>query len=247
MPDRLIFISCGQWRTEEKALGSAVADLINQRPSLKGYFVQNQSTLHGLTTEILGKLHACSAFVAIMHKRGTVDTPAGKITRASVWIEQEIAIAAYLKQVLKRHIEVKLFIEHGIALEGIREKLGINPMLFSSDDDVLREISRTLDVWQTSLKEREPETMLERIQKYQREQKTVTVKGELPDNPQLRLLGNKRWPGESQCHIVSVNDSFVEFFKLESSIHQSVPLKYLTESRDDHRHQPLFLVDATGG
>lgn len=53
---------------------------------------------------MLGALKRCVGFIGIMHHRGTVETPSGKVTRASVWIEQEIAIALFIEHVMGRKI-----------------------------------------------------------------------------------------------------------------------------------------------
>jgi len=42
-----------------------------------------------------------------MHHRGKLDTPYGRtVTRGSVWIEQEIAIVAFIRQVMNWDIPV---------------------------------------------------------------------------------------------------------------------------------------------
>jgi hypothetical protein len=240
--DKLVFVSCGQWSPEEKALGKTVAERISAVPGLVGYFAENQSTLDGLTTEILGKLHVCSAFVGIMHHRGTVSTRRGEIIRASVWIEQEIAIAAYRKQVLKKDVAVKLFVQKGISLEGIREKLGINPVIFESDEQILLELNDVLNLWSHSLKPKEPETLSERIEQFMVERRTVTVRGEHGTDSRAKMFGNKRWNGENECQIEKYTEGYVTFRKLDSSTLQTIPLKYLSESWDDVKHRPLFLV-----
>ena len=60
------------------------------------------------------KLLAVIGFIAIMHHRGTVTGHDRTITRASVWIEQEIAIAAFMGQVLKRPLRSASYCQKGI-------------------------------------------------------------------------------------------------------------------------------------
>jgi hypothetical protein len=237
---KLVFISCGQFTPEERDLGRLVAERINQEPGLQGYFAQNQSTLDGLTTDILRKLHECSGFIGIMHHRGKVSTKDRELIRASVWIEQEIAIAAYMKQVRRKEIEVRLFLQTGISLEGIREKLGINPHEFQANDEVLAELDRILPTFRDSLKQKEPETLQERLSQCQHNGETVTVRGDLPKNP---LVGNKRWPGSSQSNIHEVTEGHVTFFKLESGSYHPVSLKHITSSFDFETGQQLFLIE----
>lgn len=65
-----------------------------------------------------------------MHPRGQVEGLGGnRHTRASVWIEQEIAIAAFLTATRNRDIPVLLYIQRGIKWEGVREQLSVNNFL----------------------------------------------------------------------------------------------------------------------
>ncbi len=97
----IIFISCGQFTEGERALGNAVRELLRQRTRLEPYFADQQSTFQGLTTHILSALNRSAGFIGIMHNRGTFGTPGGQITRGSVWIEQEIAVAAFIDTFLR--------------------------------------------------------------------------------------------------------------------------------------------------
>ncbi|HEX4013126.1 MAG TPA: hypothetical protein VHX17_04445 [Candidatus Cybelea sp.] len=103
-----------------------------------GYFAQNEATFEAVTRRILGSLARCRGFVAIMHRRGEVKSPEGPpVQRASVWVEQEIAIAAYREQILKEVIPVQIYIQSGIAREGLRDKILINHEPFDSNDQVI--------------------------------------------------------------------------------------------------------------
>ncbi len=93
----LVFISCGQYSSAEIELGKSVEALIREETAYEPYFAEQQNTLEGLSENILGSLARCSAFVGIMHHRGNVITPHGSLTRASVWVEQELAIAAFIQ------------------------------------------------------------------------------------------------------------------------------------------------------
>jgi hypothetical protein len=59
--------------------------------------------------------------------------------RGSVWIEQEIAIAAFLTEVEGRDIPVLLYVQDGISLEGVRQQLHLNPVIFTKDEEVLQD------------------------------------------------------------------------------------------------------------
>lgn len=142
-----IFISCGQYSDEEKRLGNSVADLITELTLFVPYFAENQRTVAGVTDHILRALDKCMGFIGIMHQRGEVVRPEGNIVRGSVWIEQEIAIMAFLGLVLDRKKEVLLYIQKGIAREGVRDKLLLNPISFESSDEVLGDLRGRLPTW----------------------------------------------------------------------------------------------------
>src|SRR5450432_203135 len=102
----LIFISCGQYTESERQLGKDISSLLaTVRPDVTAYFAENQSTVEGLSNQVLKALYRAAGFICVMHQRGDLDVPGGrKVTRGSVWIEQEIAIAAFVTHVLGRSV-----------------------------------------------------------------------------------------------------------------------------------------------
>lgn len=104
----ILFISCGQHAAKEKQLGASITKLVKQlRPDVKPYFAEDQSSPEGVTTNILNALHQAAGFVCIMHKRGDISVPDGEtVVRGSVWIEQEIAIIACIREILKRPLPI---------------------------------------------------------------------------------------------------------------------------------------------
>ena len=146
----LVFISCGQYTQEEKDLGKAIERIIREMTPFEAYFAEQQNTLEGLTSNILSSLGRCMGFVAVAHQRGSVKRPDGEIVRASVWIEQEIAIAAFIQHVLGRKIEVALYMQKGIQREGIREQLRLAPVMFDTADDVLADFRQRVADWRLS-------------------------------------------------------------------------------------------------
>ena len=143
----MIFISCGQFTPEEKALGRNICTIVRDL-GYEPYFAENQSSVKGLYENILSKLNECSGLIAVMHPRGAVSFPGGaKHTRGSVWIEQEIAIAAFLAQFSGRSIEVAAFIHGDIKREGIRDLLHLNPISFRADREVLDQLPGILEKW----------------------------------------------------------------------------------------------------
>jgi hypothetical protein len=145
----LIFISCGQYTEQEKSLGNKIREPLERNTELKPYFAENQTSLQGLTAHILAALNRSVGFIAVMHHRGVFETPQGKIIRASVWVEQEIAVAAFIEQVLRRPVEVQLYVQKGVALEGMRDKLLLNAVQFETNDEVIEHLIRHMERWKS--------------------------------------------------------------------------------------------------
>ena len=135
--DPLVFVSCGQYSESERRLGTAIAQLIEEQTPCRAYFADNQSSLDGLSRHIFGALDRCIGLIAVMHPRGQVETLHGTHTRGSVWIEQEVAIAAFLNQAQGRQIDVAVYIHRDIKREGVREQLMLNPKDFLTDEEIL--------------------------------------------------------------------------------------------------------------
>ena len=79
-----------------------------------------------------------------MHHRGRVQTLDRVQIRASVWIEQEIAIAAFLSQAQGKVLPCAVYIQEGIALEGARHQLLLGPTSFKDDGEVVEDFRRRL-------------------------------------------------------------------------------------------------------
>ena len=137
MPTRLIFICHGQL-PHEKPKGLVLAKLIDDTPGFRAFFAENVQSTDGLSQHIFGNLERCDGFLAVMHKRGKVTWPGGELTRASVWIQQELAIVSFLnhQRHAPRRIKVRVFMERGIEREGLADVLILNPTPFENDDDL---------------------------------------------------------------------------------------------------------------
>lgn len=155
MPEqrRTVFISCGQFTAEERELGGRVCKLVDDATPFQGYFAENEVSLNGLSENILKRLYNSVGLIAIMHHRGIVNVPPPESTlmRASVWVEQEIAIAAFMQQVLNRSLHVALFIQKGVKLEGIRTQLQLIPVEFDRSEDVITRLREILPTWKEPL------------------------------------------------------------------------------------------------
>ena len=145
----LVFIACGQVTPEEKKLGLSVVRLVRKLTPFEPYFAENQSTFAAFTENILGALNRSVGLIAIMHRRGRIETPRGEVIRGSVWIEQEIAVAAFLEQIVGRELHVQAYLQEGITREGMREQLLLNPAKFLSSEDVLESLRMILPTWKS--------------------------------------------------------------------------------------------------
>jgi hypothetical protein len=147
----LIFVSCGQSTPEERELGQQIAKLVENETSCRAYFAENQNTLEGITENILKRLRIAAGFIAIMHPRGNVTNPRNTSgqswVRGSVWVEQEIAIAAFISQALERPMRVRAYVHESILREGLRDKLHLNPKLFKDDSEILDDLAAELPSW----------------------------------------------------------------------------------------------------
>ena len=101
-----VFVSCGQFTAAEKKLGEDIVTTVKKTTGHEAFFAEQVHNFDGLRDNILQAIQKCIGFIAVMHPRGQVTRPDGTLTRASVWVEQEIAIAAYIKFVEKRDIPV---------------------------------------------------------------------------------------------------------------------------------------------
>ena len=144
-----IFVSCGQRTEEEQDLGRQICDLVNSHPGFCAYFADMQSNLRGLNENILDKLGTCVGFITVMHPRGKVTfSEASEIIRASVWIEQEIAIAAFIQRTRKQDLRVAAYAHQSVEREGLRELLQLNPTAFTESSEVLSHLKEVLKEWQ---------------------------------------------------------------------------------------------------
>jgi hypothetical protein len=141
----IVFISCGQCTPKEIELGRNLEAAVNDLPDCKGYFAQNQSSLEAVSRHVLGALDRAVGFVAVLHPRGEVLTrgtasgPPVTHVRGSVWVEQEIAIAAFLAQVHHRDIPALVYAHETIKREGLREQLKLEPLTFKEEQQVLED------------------------------------------------------------------------------------------------------------
>ena len=129
----------------------------------------------------------------MLHHRGVV-SPGG--IRTSVWVEQEIAIAAFLQQTLGRDLYVAAYLQPGITVEGVRAQLLLNPIEFKSNDEVIDHLKRILPTWKI-LSEPDGLNPLSVAIKYER----VNIRSERHDYRLVVLLTNIGTSPVSKYHI----------------------------------------------
>jgi hypothetical protein len=140
-----IFISCGQYTDAEKRLGKQISEMVRTLTDCVPFFAEEVQDLNGLDANILNALHDCVGFITVMHPRGEIKRPNGSVVRASVWIEQEIAIATYEK----RTLPIIAFKHKSVGREGIRDLLHLNPVEFSDETEILTELPKRLEAWRS--------------------------------------------------------------------------------------------------
>jgi len=128
----LVFIACGQSTPREKALGVKVKSLFKKN-NLDSFLAETANDLESLNSHIFKNLTDCTGFIAILHKRD------GTKYDTSVWINQEVAIAAYLRST-GRIIPSLVLYEEGALVGGLIRYTIANPPTFKSDEEALSKI-----------------------------------------------------------------------------------------------------------
>jgi len=146
---KTIFISCGQYTPAEKQLGKQISEMVRTLTDCQPFFAEEVQDLNGLDANILSALHDCVGFITVMDPRGEIRRPNGSVVRASVWIEQEIAIATYIQRVEKRTLPIIAFKHKSVGREGIRDLLHLNPFEFTDEAEILTELSKRLTAWRS--------------------------------------------------------------------------------------------------
>ena len=137
MNARQIFICHGQLEHERES-GLNLAKLIDSAPGFRAFFAEAVQDTDGLSQHIFANLERSDGFLAVMHKRGEVEFLGKRFTRASVWIQQELAIVSMLnhQREAARRIKVRVLAQRGIKREGLADVLILNPTEFERDEEL---------------------------------------------------------------------------------------------------------------
>jgi hypothetical protein len=84
-------------------------------------------------------------------------------TRASVWIEQEVAILAAIAQAQSREVKIQLYVKRGVAREGLRVFVMANPYEFDTEEEVVTHFRSLLPTWNLTLGPRALTATAERL------------------------------------------------------------------------------------
>jgi hypothetical protein len=145
---RKIFVSCGQYTEAEKFIGKEIVRIVKAVTGIDAFFAEDVQDLNGLDSNILSALRECVGFITVIHPRGKITRPDGSThIRASVWIEQEIAIATYIQRVERRSLPVIAFIHKTVGREGIRDLLHLNPIFFNEETEIISALPQRLAAW----------------------------------------------------------------------------------------------------
>lgn len=144
MSKKRIFVSCGQRTEDERNLGQKIIKQIGDHGML-GFFAEEAHEPADLNSYLFKELQLCNGFVAVLQKRGEVHYPGFPTKqRASVWIQQEIAILFYRSFLLGRPIPMRVYAEKDIIREGLITMSIINPIEFENEDNLLQNLSAWL-------------------------------------------------------------------------------------------------------
>ena len=142
MANRLVFVSCGQLRSEERQLGQRIKTEIDATDGFKAYFADSVQSLSGLSEHIFDALRRCTAAVVVLHPRGQVLAEEGRDLgmRSSVWINQEMAVLAYRQFFERSRIPILAFKEESVTLEGAMTAFIVNPKPLVDEESIVLEV-----------------------------------------------------------------------------------------------------------
>lgn len=144
MPKKRIFISCGQITEDEKRFGKELRKLLDKN-DMVGFFADEAHEPADLYTYLFRELQHCNGYIAVLQNRGEVRfDDFDPIHRASVWIQQEIAVVFYRCFLLGRSIPMRIYMERGLRHEGFITVSIINPIQFDDKETVFKDLSKWL-------------------------------------------------------------------------------------------------------
>lgn len=147
MPDRRIFVSCGQHTDAERQLGRNLQAIIEAHRGMRAFFADTVHSAAGLNAEIFQAIQACHAFLAVLQHRGEVHYASyPPAQRSSVWIQQEIGIFAYRMFLEGTPRPIRVYEQRGMIrpIEGLMGAAIVNPIIFDTDAEVIAGVEEWL-------------------------------------------------------------------------------------------------------
>jgi len=132
-----VFISCGQRNLREKNIGVKVENFFRGK-GFSTYFAERVHSPEALTENIFSHLESSEYFVFIDFKRDKLNAAN---YRGSLFVNQELAIATYLK------IPNLGFHEQGVLREGIANFQIYNSIPFKNVNDILTQLNIETQNW----------------------------------------------------------------------------------------------------
>lgn len=134
----MVFISCGQAVQHEKDIGLTVEDYFKNVRHFETYFAERVHSSDGLTENIFNHLRKSEYFIFIDFKREKIKK---REWRGSLFVNQEIAIATFLK------LQGLGFIEKGVKREGILNYHLYNAFPFEDKAEILKILAEETKNW----------------------------------------------------------------------------------------------------
>lgn len=150
MPNKLIFISCGQLTESERNVGVLLKAVIDATPGFQGYFAETVHNLQALTANVLEGIQRCAGAIVVLQDRGVVTHSDGVEWghRSSVWVNQEVAILAYRQFFESETLPILAFVDPVVKLEGAMTSLIVNPQQMPSS----AQLASAVTTWLTESK-----------------------------------------------------------------------------------------------
>jgi len=207
MRKAMVFISCGQSTEREKKIGFAIDSYFKGR-KFKTYLAERVHSPEALTESIFSSLQKSEYFVFVDFNREKLDS---NKSRGSLFVNQEIAIATFLK------LPGLGFTEKGVKREGILKYQIFNSFSFEDEAEILNRLPEETKDWDN-------ESVNELYLRYDPETTTrdTTLKG--PRNaPKSDWYHIDVWNRNKNKHAFSCNGYITQIKNLDSGQNINLP------------------------
>lgn len=140
MPKARVFVSMGQAKPQERKICDEIENFLIGK-GYEPYVAITEQSLLGLIEPILKELRSCEYFLFVDCYRNTPDP---QHTNVSLFSHQELAVAAALKKPYILAFRKKR-LDTDKTLRGMTKYLKINPILFTTKDDLLKKVEQAIE------------------------------------------------------------------------------------------------------